>query len=64
MSQATTISGNPLPPAFQSAHVQDSPVASGATTRSYAIHNPLWVIVIGMASFFGVAALILAGGWQ
>jgi len=33
-----------------------------AATNPYAIHNPLWVIVIGMACFFGVTALIIALG--
>jgi hypothetical protein len=43
-------------------HVQAAPAASGATKTSSAIHNPLWVIVIGMACFSGVAALVLAWG--
>jgi hypothetical protein len=33
-----------------------------AATNPYDIHNPLWVIVIGMACFFGVTALIIALG--
>jgi hypothetical protein len=28
--------------------------------RSHPIRNPLWVIVIGMACFFGATALIVA----
>jgi hypothetical protein len=28
----------------------------------HAIENPLWIIVIGMACFFGSAALIIAWG--
>jgi hypothetical protein len=33
-----------------------------AATSPNAIRNPLWVIVIGMACFFAVVALVLAGG--
>jgi hypothetical protein len=61
MSQATTIpGGNPLPSAFDSSHVSTGPIAGRATTHSHPITNPLWVIVIGMGCFFGVAALVLA----
>lgn len=62
MSHATTIaSGTPLPSAFDSSRVSIRPVASSATTHSRPITNPLWVIVIGMACFFGVVAFVLAG---
>jgi hypothetical protein len=61
MSHATTIpSGTPLPSAFDSSHISSRTVASSATTHSRPITNPLWVIVIGMACFFGVVALVLA----
>lgn len=61
MSHATTIpSGTPLPWAFDSSRVSSRPVANSATTHSHPITNPLWVIVIGMACFFGVVAFILA----
>lgn len=62
MSHATTLPGNTLTSAFDSSHVHSSPVASGATINSLTIENPLWVIVIGMACFFGVAALVIAWG--
>jgi hypothetical protein len=62
MSHATTLPGNSLPSAFDSSHVKGGPVVSGATTNSHTIENPLWVIVIGMACFFGVAALVIAWG--
>ncbi len=32
----------------------------GLWMRSHPIRNPLWVIVIGMACFFGATALIVA----
>jgi hypothetical protein len=60
MSNETTNQGNPLPLASASATAQGDPVASDATTKSHTIHNPLWVIVIGMACFFGVTAIITA----
>jgi hypothetical protein len=62
MSHAITIPGGPpLPAAFDSSHVSSRPVASVATTHPHPITNPLWVIVIGMACFFGVVAVVLAG---
>lgn len=33
---------------------------TGIWMRSHPIQNPLWVIVIGMACFFGTTALIIA----
>ena len=62
MSNATAISGNPLPSAFDLSRVSGRPIAGRATTNSHVIENPLWVIVIGMACFFGVAALVIAWG--
>jgi hypothetical protein len=65
MSHATTIPGaSALPAAFDSSRVSSRPVASIATPHSHPIANPLWVIVIGMACFFGVVALVLAWGGQ
>jgi hypothetical protein len=62
MSHATTIASRiPLPSAFDSSQVSTRPVASSATTHSHPITNPLWVIVIGMACFFGVVSFVLAG---
>jgi hypothetical protein len=61
MSHATTIpSGTLLPSAFYTSHVSSHSVASSATTHSHPITNPLWVIVIGMACFFGAVAFVLA----
>jgi hypothetical protein len=65
MSQAITIpGGSPLPAAFNSSRVSSRPVASSGAPHSHPITNPLWVIVIGMACFFGVAALLLAWSGQ
>lgn len=33
-----------------------------AAINPYAIRNPLWVIVIGMACFFGVVGIVIALG--
>jgi hypothetical protein len=33
-----------------------------AAINPYTIRNPLWVIVIGMACFFGVVAIVIALG--
>jgi hypothetical protein len=52
MSHATTIPGNRLPWA--------SPSIGRTPANSHTIENPLWVIVIGMACFFSVAALVIA----
>jgi hypothetical protein len=62
MSHATTMAGGAFPTAFDSSRVSSRPAAAVTTTDSHVIENPLWVIVIGMACFFGVAALIIAGG--
>jgi hypothetical protein len=65
MSLATTIPGrDPFPSAFDSSHVSSRAVADSVTTHFHPITNPLWVIAIGMACFFGVVALILAWGGQ
>jgi hypothetical protein len=61
MSHVTTMPRIRLPLAFDSVHISSSPVAD-ATTDAHAIDSPLWVIVIGMACFFGVAALVIAWG--
>ena len=60
MSEETTNQGSPLPAVSASTTAHDDPVDDGATTKSHVIHNPLWVIVIGMACFFGATALITA----
>jgi hypothetical protein len=60
MSNGTRNQGNPLPSGSASETAQGDPVASDVTTKSHAIRNPLWVIVIGMACFFGVTAIITA----
>jgi hypothetical protein len=62
MSHATTIPAGPLPSAFESARVSSRPAPGLTTTDSHAIENPLSIIMIGMACFFGVAALIIAYG--
>jgi len=62
MSHATTIPENSFSSTFDSSRVPSRPVAGPATTVSPAIENPLWIIVIGMACFFGVAALLIAWG--
>jgi hypothetical protein len=65
MSLATTNPGrDTFPSAFDSSQVSSRPVADSATTHFHPINNPLWVIVIGMACFFGVVALVLAWGGQ
>jgi hypothetical protein len=51
-----------MPSASESSRVSSRPVASLTTTDSHLIENPLWIIVIGMACFFGSAALIIAWG--
>jgi len=61
MAHATTISGIG-PSAFDTSLDQRRSIASGAATSSHTIENPLWIIVIGMACFFGVAALIIVWG--
>ncbi|MGA8707999.1 MAG: hypothetical protein WB646_13545 [Steroidobacteraceae bacterium] len=60
MSHATTMAGGPLPAAFESARVSSRPAAGPTATHAEAIENPLWLIVIGMACFFSVAALAVA----
>jgi hypothetical protein len=60
MSHAATIAGGLLPSTLESSHVSTRPAASLTTNDFHAIENPLWVIVIGMACFFGLAALIIA----
>ena len=64
MSNETRNQGNSLPSASASDIAQGDSVASDVTTKSHTIDNPLWVIVIGMACFFGAAALVLAWGGQ
>jgi hypothetical protein len=37
------------------------PIAlDSSTSNSHAMDNPLWIIVIAMACFFGVASLVIA----
>jgi hypothetical protein len=62
MSHAATIAGGPLASALESSRVSSRPAAGLTPTNSHAIENPLWIIVIGMACFFGVAALMIAWG--
>jgi hypothetical protein len=62
VSHAITIAGGPLPSALESTRASSRPEARATATDSHAIENPLWVIVIGMACFFGVAALVIAWG--
>ena len=61
MAVATPIpSGHRYPSAFKSSQASNHRAAGRPTNRYHSIGNPLWVIVIGMACFFGIAALILA----
>jgi hypothetical protein len=62
MSFAPTIpAARRFPSALQpSPSLRRAAVGRPTTPEVRAISNPLWVIVIGMACFFGVAALILA----
>jgi hypothetical protein len=62
MSHATTMAGGALPAIFESSRVSSRPAARLTARDSEAIANPLWLIVIGMACFFGVAALVVAWG--
>jgi hypothetical protein len=56
------MAGGALPAIFESSRVSSRPAARLTARDSEAIANPLWVIVIGMACFFGVAALVVAWG--
>jgi hypothetical protein len=62
VSHATTISGGPFPSASEPSRLTSRPVAGLTATDSHTIENPLWVIVIGMGCFFGVAALVITWG--
>jgi hypothetical protein len=62
MSHASTITAGHLPSALQSSRVSSRLADSLTATDSHAIENPLWIIVIGMACFIGVAAVIIAWG--
>jgi hypothetical protein len=53
MPYVTATARKPLPIALGSAE-------SAATTSSHVTENPLWIIVIAMACFFGVACLVIA----
>jgi len=59
MSVTTRNSSTPLSTTLRSAHVPDHLVAVAATRPTDITPNPLWVIVIAMACFFGAAALIV-----
>jgi len=62
MLQTITIPLNSIPSAVVSPPIPDPSVAGGATTSSDAVENPLWIIVIGTAVFFAVAAFMIASG--
>jgi hypothetical protein len=62
VSYAISVIRGPIPSASESSRVSSRPVAGLTTADSHAIENPLWIIVIGMACFFGAAALIIAWG--
>jgi hypothetical protein len=62
MSHATTLAGAPLRSALESTCLASRPAAALTATDAHAIENPLWIIVIGMACFFGAAALIITWG--
>jgi hypothetical protein len=47
---------------LESTRLSSRPAADLPATDSQAIENPLWIIVIGMACFFGAAALIITWG--
>jgi hypothetical protein len=61
MSHATMIPGTVLS-AFDASPVQRRSITGGTAISSHTIENPLWIIVIGMACFFGVAALLIVWG--
>jgi hypothetical protein len=62
MSYVTATARKPLHIALDSSHARNGAVAGRATSSSRAIDNPLWIIVIAMACFFGVASLVIAAG--
>jgi len=62
MSHIAMITASPLPAALNAAPVQHRSVAAPTAAQPGGVSNPLWIIVIGMACFFGAAALILAWG--
>jgi hypothetical protein len=62
MSHAITIVGGQFPSVLESSRASSRLTVDLTATDSHAIENPLWIIVIGMACFFGTAALIIAWG--
>jgi hypothetical protein len=62
VSYAISVLRGPAPSASELSRASSRPVAGLTTTDSHAIENPLWIIVIGMACFFGTAALLIAWG--
>jgi hypothetical protein len=62
MSHLTMILASPHPAVLNAAQIQHRPAAARTTAQPGGISNPLWIIVIGMACFFGAAALILTWG--
>lgn len=60
MSQVTTFTGNAFPSMYDTSGIRGRPVSALPTTPSITRGNPLLVIMVGMACFFGVAALIIA----
>jgi hypothetical protein len=60
MSQVITFTGNAFPAIGVTSAVRDRPVSALPTTPSVTSDNPLFVIMVGMACFFGVAALAIA----
>ena len=60
MSQVITFTGNAFPSMQDTSAVRGRPVSALPTTPSNISDNPHFVIMVGMACFFGVAALAIA----
>ena len=62
MSQVTTFTGNAFLYRHETSAVRARPVSALPTTPSITSDNPLLVIMVGMACFFGAVALVI--GWS